>query len=64
MKYEMYRDVVSQVTQEFNWYTETHEGDLCDVHERNLWDLLVSLAYTYPDLQEKYAQEVSSERVD
>ena len=53
MKYEMYRDVVSQVTQEFNQDTQTHE--------RELWDVLVALAYAYPDLQEKYAEEVSSE---
>lgn len=56
MKYEMYRDVVSQVTQEFNQNTETHE--------RELWNVLVALAYAYPVLQAKYAQEVSSERVD
>ncbi len=53
MKYEMYRDVVSQVTQEFK------ADD--SMRERELWDVLVALSYAYPDLQEKYAEEVSGE---
>jgi hypothetical protein len=61
MKYEMYRDVVSQVTQELNQCTQTLAGDLCEIRERDLWDVLVALWYAYPDLQEKYAEEVPSE---
>lgn len=53
MKYEMYRDVVLKVTQEFKQEKEAAE--------RDLWNVLVALAYAYPSLQEKYAEEMSSE---